>query len=147
MHTWTLLPGQGIRMDSLEVRFGKKREEIRKALVPILGAFTSHRADEDDYANGSLRLRFGSDELLVDIEMMDGHLEHNGLELMATDFSTLEAALTKRYGHQPKWNYMLDRAECPELGLSFASRFNMGGDLGDERIAWLMLQPATTKDK
>ncbi len=141
MHSWTLLPGGGLRQNKLEVRFGKSRDELRKALVPLLGAPSSYQPNEDDYADSSLRLRFDDANFLSDIEVMGGQLQHEGIELFATNFATLEAALTKRYGHEPKWNHMLDRAECPELGLSFASRFNLGGDLGEDAIAWVMLQP------
>jgi len=141
MDTWIFRPGQGIQSDQLEINFGSSRSGLREKLTPLLGPHASHQPDDDDYVDSTLRLRFDSAGSLSSIEMMGGKLQLDGIELVATEFTTLNEALSKRRGQEPDWNYMHDRAECPDLGLGFASNFHCGGDEEDDGIAWVLLEP------
>jgi hypothetical protein len=90
-----LVPGRGIRRDSTDIFFGMPRKKLRDALGWKAGG-ENMWDDEDEYSspegNDWLRLRF-LDDKLCDIEVMGGHLIHEGIELVATDLPALRAAL------------------------------------------------------
>lgn len=145
--TWVLLPGKGIAQGNVKILLGQKRADLRLRLVPLLGAQKSNFPAEDDYADGSLRLVFNASGLLNRLEVMGGQLQHNGLELFATRFGKLEAALKKQYDHAPTWNNMLDHAEFPELGITYASQEHVGGDVGHDAMAWVAIEAKVKKPK
>jgi hypothetical protein len=145
--SWVLLPGKGISQGSVKILLGQKRTDLRLRLVPLFGVQKSNFPSEDDYADGTLRLTFNSSGLLNRIEILGGQLQHNGLEFFATRFSKLQAALKKRYGYAPTWNNMLDQAELPELGITYASQEHVGGDVGYDAMAWVGIEAIATNVK
>lgn len=133
--TW--VANKGFTDGEIEVFYGASRTVLRQILTAHYGEPKSFRSDEDDYADSQIRLRFDSAETLQDIEIMGGQVQHDGLELFATTFTILDEAIAVRYKREPMWNDMMGWAECPELGLSYASAFHMGGDEDEDEIEWI----------
>ena len=140
MEQCELVPGRGIRHDTIEIFFGMPRAKLRQALgyqEPRSG--DSMWDDEDEYAdrNGDewLRLRF-LDDKLCDIEFLGGHLVHEGIELFATDLESLRLALKRGGMALEKTEWLSEGHDCVDLQIVVASRDD-AGDAGDE-IAWVI---------
>ncbi|HEY4293177.1 hypothetical protein [Luteibacter sp.] len=140
MEQCELVPGRGIRRDATEIFFGMPRTKLRQALdyqEPRGG--DSIWDDEDEYAdrNGAewLRLRF-LDDKLCDIEVLGGHLVHEGVELLATDLESLRLALKRGGMALEKTEWLSEGHDCVDLQIVVASRDD-AGDAGDE-IAWVI---------
>lgn len=141
MEQCELVPGRGIRRnrDNTDIFFGMPRMKLREALGYEKPTGDTMWDDEDEYSNGDgdewLRLRF-LDEKLCDIEVLGGHLAHEGIELLATDMPTLRAALKQGGMALEKTEWLSEGHDCIDLQIVVASRED-AGDVGEE-IAWVI---------
>lgn len=133
-----LIPGRGIRRGDTDIFFGMPRKKLRDALG-WKSSGDNMWDDEDEYPTEAgddwLRLRF-LDEKLCDIEVMGGHLVHEGIELVATNISTLRAALKKTGMALEKTEWLSEGQDCVDLQIVVASKDDVG-DVGDE-IEWVI---------
>ncbi|HVI56899.1 MAG TPA: hypothetical protein VM621_17805 [Luteibacter sp.] len=133
-----LVPGRGIRRDTTDIFFGMPRKKLRDTLGWKAGG-ENMWDDEDEYStadgNDWLRLRF-LDDKLCDIEVLGGHLVHEGIELVATDLPTLKAALKKAGMALEKTQWLSEGHDCVDLQIVVASKED-AGDVGDE-IEWVI---------
>lgn len=137
MESCELVPGRGIRRGDTDIFFGTPRKKLREALG-WKPAGDNMWEDEDEYpANGNdwLRLRF-LDDALCDIEVLGGHLVHDGIELMATDIATLRAALKKQGMALEKTEWLAEGHDCVDLQIVVASKEDVG-DVGDD-MEWVI---------
>ena len=133
-----LVPGRSIRRDVTDIFFGMPRKRLRDALGWKAGR--EHMwDDEDEYTDAAgaewLRLRF-LDDKLCDIELMAGNLTHEGIELLATDMTSLRAALKKSGMALEKTEWLSEGHDCVDLQIVVASRDDVG-DVGEE-IEWVI---------
>jgi hypothetical protein len=140
--SWELIPRQGICQDEVEIFFGMARSTLRSALRPRFAALNSHMIDEDDFETtdgGTLiRLRFVDDKL-QDIEFLHGSLRYSGIELHDnTTRNEIEEQLGKLGLSFPDSTFLDEGKECSELGINIATREEVGGDKGDDRIEWVI---------
>jgi hypothetical protein len=139
---WELVPKRGIRQNETEIFFGMTRSTLRAALRQRFGEPASHMSDEDDFESpdgGTLiRLRFDGDKLL-DIEFLHGALRYRDVELCDnTTWNEIEDRLGG-FGLSFHDSMFLDEGmECSELGINVATREQVGGDRGDDRIEWVI---------
>ena len=133
-----LVPGRGIRRDTTDIFFGMPRKKLRDALGFQAGG-EKMWDDEDEYStpdgNDWLRLRF-LDDKLCDIEVLGGHLVHEGIELVATDLPALRVALKKAGMALEKTQWLSEGHDCVDLQIVVASKED-AGDIGDE-IEWVI---------
>ena len=133
-----LVPGRGIRRDTTDIFFGMPRKKLRDALGFQAGG-ENMWDDEDEYTDASggdwLRLRF-LDDKLCDIELMGGKLTHEGIELLATDMTTLRAALKKSGMALEATEWLSEGHDVVDLQIVVASREDVG-EVGDE-IEWVI---------
>jgi len=133
-----LVPGRGIRRDTTDIFFGMPRKKLRDALGWKAGG-ENMWDDEDEYSTPGgddwLRLRF-LDDKLCDIEVMGGHLVHEGIELVATTLPALRVALKKAGMALEKTQWLSEGHDCVDLQIVVASRED-AGDVGEE-IEWVI---------
>lgn len=133
-----LVPGRGIRRDTTDIFFGMPRKKLRDALGFQAGG-ENMWDDEDEYSTPDgddwLRLRF-LDDKLCDIEVLGGHLVHEGIELIATDLPALRVALKKAGMALEKAQWLSEGHDCVDLQIVVASKED-AGDVGDE-IEWVI---------
>jgi len=140
--TWELIPKRGIRHNETEIFFGMTRSTLRAELQQRFGEPASHMSDEDDFETPDgatlIRLRFDGDKL-QDIEFLHGSLRYRGVELCDnTTWSEIEERLGG-FGLSFHDSMFLDEGmECSELGINVATREQVGGDRGDDRIEWVI---------
>lgn len=98
--------------------------------------------DEDDFETPDgatlIRLRFDDDKL-QDTEFLSGSLRYRGIELHDnTRWSEVEERLGG-FGIRFHESAFLDEGmESSELGVNIATREQVGGDKGDDRIEWVI---------
>ena len=133
-----LVPGRGIRRDTTDIFFGMPRKKLRDALGFQAGG-ENMWDDEDEYSTPEgddwLRLRF-LDDKLCDIEVMGGHLVHEGIELVATTLPALRVALKKAGMALEKTQWLSEGHDCVDLQIVVASKED-AGDVGEE-IEWVI---------
>lgn len=133
-----LVPGRGIRRGHTDIFFGMPRKKLRDELGWKAGG-ESMWDDEDEYTDGKgtdwLRLRF-LDDKLCDIEVMGGHLTHEGIELIATSMPALRAALKKAGMALEETEWLSEGHDCVDLQIVVASRDDVG-EAGEE-IEWVI---------
>jgi hypothetical protein len=114
------------------------RKKLREALGWKAGG-ENMWDDEDEYTNAVgaewLRLRF-LDDKLCDIELMSGQLTHEGIELLATDMTTLRAELKKSGMALEETEWLSEGHDCVDLQIVVASRDDVG-EVGEE-IEWVI---------
>lgn len=142
-----LVPGRGIRHGDIDIFFGSKRTELRKALGdPKPQTADISWDDEDEYEVDTaewLRLRY-LDGKLCDIEVLGGELVHDGIELKNTDIRTLKDKLHNCgivIDDESQW--LTDGRDCIDLQIVVATLNDVGeaGEPGDEMgngIAWII---------
>jgi hypothetical protein len=140
--SWELIPGKGIRQDEVEIYFGMDRSALRSALRPGFAPPKSHMTDEDDFetADGGtlIRLRFDGDKL-QDIEFLNGKLRYRGIELHDNvTRNEVEEQLAKLGISFQDSTFLDEGMECSELSINIATREEVGGDKGDDRIEWVI---------
>jgi hypothetical protein len=139
---WELIPKQGIRQDEVEIYFGMPRSTLRTSLRQRFGEPDSHMADEDDYESPDgatlIRLRFDGDKL-QDIEFLRGSLRYRDIELYDnTRWSEVEERLGRSGLRFHESEFLGEGMECSELGINIATRAQVGGEKGDDRIEWII---------
>lgn len=138
MESCELIPGNGIRCGDTEIFFGTPRKKLRDALGWKPGA-ENMWDDEDEYVTAAgdewLRLRF-LDDKLCDVEVLGGHLVHEGIELLATDIAALGAALKKAGMALEPTQWLAEGQDCVDLQIVVASNEDVG-EVGEE-VAWVI---------
>lgn len=138
---WTLIPKVGIASDDHSISFGDSRGELRKALEATYPYETPKNfPNEDDYKNESvyIRVRYDTEELVQDIEFLDGDLVYRDIHLHdGTTFEEIEEYF-RRIGlsfRDTEW--FGEGKDCVELEISIATKEQVGGD-GDD-IEWVIM--------
>ena len=138
MEHYELVPGRGIRRDDTDIFFGMPRKKLRDALGWKAGG-ENMWDDEDEYSTAAgddwIRLRF-LDDKLCDLEVMGGHLVHEGIELVATTLPALRVALKKAGMALEKTQWLSEGHDCVDLQIVVASKED-AGDVGEE-IEWVI---------
>lgn len=133
-----LIPGRGIRCGNIDIFFGMKRKDLKKALGEPKPQPDTMWDDEDEYAaHGEdwLRLRF-LDKTLCDIEVIGGSLTHEGIELKNTHMPRLRADLSQAGMKLEKTEWLSEGLDCVDLQIVVAS----GDDIGEagDAIEWVI---------
>ena len=144
---WVLIPFQGIESGDIRISFGQSRTSVRGLLAAGFQAPRKNESypDEDDFITPDdstfIRIRYGQDDTVRDIEFLAGTLRHQGVDLH--DCTTLESFgqyLSSIGGTLRPTKWLGDGWDCVLLGFNIASHEDVGGD-GDE-IEWVILSRA-----
>lgn len=145
---WTLLPRQGIERNGVRLVFGMERASVR-ALGKVLGAPISRRADEDDFSGAdgtAIRVRYLAGKVR-DIEFTGGALVLGDVALhRGARWATLSRQLAARGHAATKTDWRRDGYDIASLGINIATREQVGGDLGDDTIEWVVASSTPTHE-
>lgn len=137
---WKLVPHSGLESGSVRISFGLSRAEVRQLMPSHLrlkesSSFPNEQDYQSDDDSDWIRVRY-NDNQVEDIELLQGALQFQELELFQTDLRRLKQQLLNR-GLSLRPTRFGDGYDCVSLGINIASHEDVGGD--DDGIEWVIL--------
>ncbi len=133
MANWALLPGVGVSAGTSALFFGDARDLIRSTIGDDLLGDLREYGRYDRYRDGVLRY----DDLgrLDWIELREGSLQCEAIDLLRDTFEDVARYCAVRDGHQSRWREGVNFASSTELGVCVGGVHKRGDR--DPRVGWV----------
>lgn len=133
MANWALLPGVGVSAGMSALFFGDARDLIRSTIGDDLLGDLREYGRYDRYRDGVLR--YDDLDRLDWIELREGSLQCEAIDLLRDTFEDVARYCAVRDGHQSRWRDGVNLASSTELGVCCGGVHKRGDR--DPRVGWV----------